>query len=383
MTRSINSLARSLRGLVPALALAMLLCLTAGEASAQRRVTPVKSGSKNLTGVNENKHEADTLDRSKLVEVVDEHGHKVLVDTVTGKEVTDTIGPETLGRVPKMIYPLLYSVSVGVDLWDPLMRIFGQEYGIAGVSAEINLHNRYIPVVEFGFGAANSTPAQQNYTYHSPLSPWFRIGANYNFLYNSNPDYQFVAGLRLGYSHFNYDLRDVTITDGYWGEDSRVDFPRQTASATYLNVLFGLRVKIWRPISMGWNIRFRTILHESKQPGGKPWYIPGYGARNGIITGSFSVFYTFSLDRKKKAPELPPGFTEIPSDEPLPPPLPTPDGETPDDTSDSPEPELLPDGSVLTSGSSEPVAGPATVPLVPAVTADPGIPADPIAPAEE
>lgn len=313
----------------------LLVCLLAvaavfSDVSAQRRVTPVKSGSKNLTGVNENKHEIDSLDRSKLVETINDEGKKVLVDTVTGKEVTDSaaILPQQ-GRVPKMIYPLIYSASIGVDLWDPLMRIFGQSYGVVGFSAELNLHNRYIPVVEIGLGAANSTPAQQNYTYHVPLSPWFRIGANYNFLYNSNSDYQFVAGLRLGYSHFSYELRDVTINDGYWGEDRIVNFPRQTSSVTYLNVLFGLRVKIWKPISMGWNIRFRSILHETRQPGGKPWYIPGYGSRNGILTGSFSIFYTFSLDRRKKAQELPPGFSEIPPDEPLTPPSESADPATP------------------------------------------------------
>lgn len=303
-----------------------LLCAVA--LPAQRRVTPVKAGSKNITGINETKHEADTLDRSKLVSVTDDQGNTVLVDTITGKEVPDTIGGLNQGRVPKMLNPLLFSASVGVDLWDPLMRAFGQSYGVIGFSAELNLHNRYIPVVEIGLGNADNTPAKQNYTYHVGLSPYFRIGANYNFLYNSNPDYQFVAGLRFGWSRFSYQLRGVTINDGYWStQPAEVDFPKQTSSVTYINVLFGLRVKIWRQISMGWNIRFRAILHETDQPSGEPWYIPGYGARNGIITGSFSVFYTFSLQPKKKAPELPPGFELEPS--PLETPLPS-DKEAPD-----------------------------------------------------
>lgn len=177
------------------LILTLLCCLVCCGMSAQRRVTPVKAGSKNLVGVNENKQPGDSIDRSRLVSVTDDRGNKVLVDTVTGKEVPDTVAVDgvTQGRVPKMINPLLFSASVGVDLWDPLMRIFGQSYGMVGFSAEINLHNRYIPVVEVGLGNASSTPSNQNYTYHVGLSPYFRIGANYNFLYNSNPDYQFVA----------------------------------------------------------------------------------------------------------------------------------------------------------------------------------------------
>lgn len=293
------------------LILMLICCVGILSLSAQRRVTPVMSGSKNLTGVNENKQPGDSIDRTRLLSVTDDQGNSVLVDTVTGKEIPDTtaLAGVTQGRVPKMINPLLFSASVGVDVWDPLMRAFGQSYGLIGFSAELNLHNRYIPVVEVGLGNADSTPSNQNYTYHVGLSPYFRIGANYNFLYNSNPDYQFVAGIRYGWSRFSYQLRDVAISDSYWGQEETVDFPTQTSSVSYLNVIFGLRVKIWKPISMGWNVRFRAILHETEQPAGKPWYIPGYGARNGIITGSFSIFYTFSLSGKKKQETiLPPGF---------------------------------------------------------------------------
>ena len=47
--------------------------------------------------------------------------------------------------------------------------------------------------------------------------------------------------------------------------------------------------------SLGWQFRFKTRLHESEAPAGKPWYIPGYGTRNSAITGSFSIFYTFRI----------------------------------------------------------------------------------------
>lgn len=305
----------------------LLLLLAVLPAVAQRRIMPVNLGAHSLVGKNENKQATDSIDRSKLVESLDADGNKIYVDTVSGKEVTDSLpGPEE-GRVPKMINPLLYSASIGVDIWDPIMRIFGQKYGLIGFSAELNLHNRYIPVFEAGLGNADNTPTHQNYTYHVGVTPYFRVGVNYNFLYNSNPDYQFVAGLRFGWTHFNYQLRSVEITDPYWGTAQVVDFPRQTSNVTYLNVLFGLRVKIWKQLSMGWHIRIRTILHETDQPSGQPWYIPGYGSRNGLITGSFSVFYTFSLVKKKAAAELPAGLELDPA---VPEPLPKPEAAAPE-----------------------------------------------------
>jgi hypothetical protein len=285
------------------LLVALCVVAAASVADAQRTITPVKAGSKNIVGVNENKAVNDTIHREALIETVNDAGRKVFVDTISGREVPDSLVnlPETKGK--KMTYPLLYSASVGVDVWEPVMRLFGQKHGVIGFSAELNLHNRYIPVVEVGLGSADNTPAGQNFTYHTGLTPYFRVGMNYNFLFNGNPDYQFFAGVRLGWSRFNYQLRDVTIDDSYWQEEQVVDFPKQTSSATYLNVLVGLKVKVWGPVSVGWNLRVRSILHETAQPDGKPWYIPGYGSRNGILTGSFSVFYNFSFAKKKAAAE--------------------------------------------------------------------------------
>lgn len=282
------------------------LVVLAGSVCAQRRVNPVKSGSNNAFGVNENKVPGDSIDISRVTRVTDKNGNTVLVDTLTGVQMPDTLGgPQTM--IPKMIQPLIYSASVGIDIWDPIMRVFGQKYGLIEFSGELNLHNRYIPVVEIGVGQTNYTPAKNNYTYKVGVTPYFRIGCNYNFIYNSNPDYMAFAGVRFGFSKFNYSLTDVTLTNDYWGDPGVVAFPKQSCSLTYMQIMFGIRVRIMGPISMGWAFRYKTRLHESKADFGEPWYIPGYGSRNSSITGSFSIFYTLPLGKdnwqKPPAPE--------------------------------------------------------------------------------
>lgn len=276
----------------------MAIVLATFTVDAQRRVNPVKTSSPGLQGKNENKQESDSLDLSKYVRSTDSKGNVVLVDTVTGREVPDSL-LAPVDSVPKMIQPLLFSTAVGVDIWEPVMRAFGQHYGLIEFSGELNLHNRYIPVVEVGLGAASNTPDDNNYTYKVPLTPYFRIGCNYNFLYNSNPDYMAFAGVRFGWSHFNYEINDVTLDNGYWGESSTFNLPRQTANVTYMQLLFGIRVKIYGPISMGWSVRYKSKLHESKAAFGEPWYIPGYGSRKGAITGSFSITYTLPFKKKE------------------------------------------------------------------------------------
>lgn len=209
----------------------LLMALTAAlPLMSQRRVNPVKSASGALQGTNANRQEPDSLDLSQYASFKDANGREVLVDTVTGREVPDSIiaaATQSERKIPKMQQPLLYAAAVSVDIRDPIMRLFGQKYGLVEFSAELNLHNRYIPVVEVGLGQTDYRPEDNNYTFKVNTTPYFRIGANYNFLYNSNPDYMVFAGLRFGWSAFSYEVNDVTLNSSYWGETSTFNLPAE------------------------------------------------------------------------------------------------------------------------------------------------------------
>ncbi len=265
----------------------LMLCLSV---AAQRRVTPVRPVEPGTKPVEET-----VIDRSRLAEKHDANGNIILVDTVTGKEFIDStaIVPST-----KMIYPLLHAATFGLNVWDPLMHLFGQKYGLADVWAEISLHNRYKPVVELGMGMIDDTPSGSNYTFKVSAAPYMKIGINYNFLYNSNPDYQLYAGLRYGFTSFKWKAENVTVTDQYWDEVTHLTIdPGKRISAGYLEFLIGIKVKIWKAFSMGWAIRYHTLMHETKTPFGESMYIPGYGKRNGALTGSLSIMYTIPLNK--------------------------------------------------------------------------------------
>lgn len=272
-----------------------LLAFVALAAAAQRRVTPVNTPATATQPVNEFKDDTARMAakmRAATKHYHDAEGNVVYVDTVTGREWRDS----TAIKVPKrMSFPLLHSASVGVDIWDPIMRAFGQHYGLIGFSANLSLHNRFMPAFEVGLGNAKNTPSGGNFTYRTPMSVYFKLGMDYNFLFNSTPDYQFLAGVRYGFSSFNYDITDVTVTSPDWGVTVRPTIPTQSATVGWLEVCAGLRVKLFGPISAGWTFRYHTILHEPSPAYGKPWYVPGYGSRASSIGGSFSIFYTLPL----------------------------------------------------------------------------------------
>ncbi len=265
----------------------------------KRRATPVTTAAAETQAVNETERDTSRINakmRQRPIHYVNKDGFNVYVDSVTGDEWIDST---LITTIPKMEFPLLDALTVGVNVWDPLLRIFGQRYGIADAWAELSLHNRYKPIFEVGLGTASYKPADMNYTYRSPLSVFFRIGANYNFFYNSNPDYSLFAGLRYGLSPFSFSVDDVTLAPGYWDEESRFSIPAQHVTVGWFEFSLGLRVKIWGPFSAGWSVRYKSILHRSKTPYGQPWYVPGFGAP-GAISGSFSFSYTLPLKRSNK-----------------------------------------------------------------------------------
>ena len=274
------------------------LMIASGSGNAQRRINPVQNPTNTPIPINENRSQNDTIDRSRLVEMTDARGNIIMVDTITGTEWVDTLGGPNV-KIPKMEYPLLYSASVSADFFTPLMRAFGQHWGLFEVGAELNLHNRYIPVFEFGMGKADNTPEGNNYTYTSPTAPFFRLGMNYNFFYNSNPNYMVFAGFRYGFTPFQFTVKDVHIDNTYWGIDKTLDFPTQKMTAGYLDLLLGLKVKIISNFSLGWTVRYRFMLHQSACPYGEPWYVPGFGSKTAVLGATFSLSYTFPFRHKK------------------------------------------------------------------------------------
>lgn len=262
---------------------------------AQRRITPVNPAQ----STSKPKPKDDKVDMSRYIEARDDKGNVLLIDSVTGKEFVDSAALKEKNIIK---YPLFHEVTVGLNIWDPVMRVLGQKYGVGEAWAELSLHNRYKPIVEVGFGAADATPDDGNYTYKSSLVPYFRIGMNYNFLFKKNPDYQFYAGVRYGFSSFSYELKNVTMAPGYWGEPTTFDIPSQSSTVGYLELTCGLKVRIYKNFYMGWALRYHSILHESKNEYGKPWYIPGYGSRGSSVTGAFSLMYTIPLHKKQSKP---------------------------------------------------------------------------------
>ena len=204
---------------------------------------------------------------------------------------------DSLRRVYKR-YPRLTDLSIGINLAEPLFMAFGQNYASADVNATLNMWNRIQPTVELGLGWANKSPDDMNFTYKGKPSPYFKVGANYNFLFKNTPDYQVFLGVRLGYSTFSYDVADVRYVNSYWNEDIPYAIKGERSHALWGEAGVGLKVKLFGQLAMGWMIRYHGIFDYGKNANSKPWFIPGYGPRGSSLGLSLGIFYTLPLHRE-------------------------------------------------------------------------------------
>lgn len=229
-----------------------------------------------------------------IMHYYDKHGNPLQTPVRFYLE-TDTIS------TPKAAspYPLYSGFNIGVNFADAIMMATGQKYAGFDIWADVSLHNWFFPTIEAGLGFAKSTPENGNFTYRGKLSPYFKVGLNYNFMYKSNPDYNVFLGLRAGFSPYSYEITDISVTSDYWHQTADFNIPTQHAFSIYGEALVGLKVKIWKFIAMGWTFRYHFKIHTHNSstpggttPGGEPWYIPGYGT-NSPVNFTFSLIFSF------------------------------------------------------------------------------------------
>ncbi|MFG6381272.1 MAG: hypothetical protein K1V87_04095, partial [Muribaculum sp.] len=115
----------------------------------------------------------------------------------------------------------------------------------------------------------------------------------------SDPDYQLSFGANYAFTPFSYTIENVKLLSDYWPGETDLTFPKTSTTAGYFEITAGIKVRIVKNISLGWHIKYHTILHEGRSAVGKPIYIPGFGKRGTPITGAFSVMYTLPLNKQE------------------------------------------------------------------------------------
>ena len=212
------------------------------------------------------------------------------------------------------VYPLLYGLEVGVDLWGPGSALLGSDNFSAEAVAALNMKNRFFPTVEIGYGKSDNWSEEG--IHYKTGAPYFRLGMDYNVFYKKKFLHKLLVGVRYGFSSFKYDVASLgiddpifgghfnpNIEDDIWGGSIPFNHPGMKSTMQWLELCGSIRAHVWRDLYMGWSVRFKFRLSASTGLYGDPAYVPGYGTFGSNTLGiTYTIIYRLPVFIKNKKP---------------------------------------------------------------------------------
>ena len=145
----------------------------------------------------------------------------------------------------------------------------------------VNLLKRFYPTIEWGYMWAEDEAAGGKYRGQGAFT---RIGLDLNPLRkNRNSDYFLTVGFRAGMALQNYEQWGLRLNDTYWNVPL-VQMQDKARFDAWGEVLAGVQVKVAGGFHMGWALRVH-FLFTGKYGDFQPYYIPGFGCKDGGIFG--------------------------------------------------------------------------------------------------
>lgn len=210
-----------------------------------------------------------------------------------GKTI-ELIDPYTLPELPDSIpyrYGLMHGLSISVNIFPPVLELFGKDYRSYEAMVTLDLHHRFLPQVAAGIGSCEAI-SDYDLQFKSKTTPFFKVGMIYNFNYNDlKADDFYGAFVRYGFGHAEADLLGITYTDGVWPDYGPADVHDITYNSHWLEIGGMIKVKVTRHFAAGWDAYFKPFVHKGTSKYGPPYYVPGYGVTSNKLGFAFHLYY--------------------------------------------------------------------------------------------
>lgn len=174
-------------------------------------------------------------------------------------------------------------INVKVDLGNTIYQLVKSRATIQQYEAvvNVNLQKRFYPTMELGYMKAEDYASGGSY---SGQGAFTRIGLDINPLRkNRNSDYFLTVGVRAGMALQGYEQWNIDMHDSYWGTPL-LNMKEKARFDAWGEVVAGVQVKVAGGFHMGWAIRLHFLFTGSRGVY-QPYYIPGYGCKDGGIFG--------------------------------------------------------------------------------------------------
>lgn len=185
--------------------------------------------------------------------------------------------------------PFFRGFSVSFDLVGPAVMMLS-DHGEYEGALRVNLHDQWFPIFELGLGRANHERDDVTGISYKTSAPYFRIGMDWNLLKKKHQSNRLFAGLRWGYTNYKCDIICDALPDPTWLSDAGFGVRDMKCYMHWFEVVFGIDAKIFGPLHLGWNVRYKRKLFHDEGELGNTWYVPGFGTNDSDnISANFNV----------------------------------------------------------------------------------------------
>lgn len=135
---------------------------------------------------------------------------------------------------------------------------------------------------------------------YSNSGNYYRIGIDINLLKKDPDRNMFFFGLRFGHASYHESANLITVNH-YFGAVTK-NLTNNSVTATWGELVTGLRVKVWKEFWMGYTARMKFLPGVSGDTAFKSFDIPGYGRNGeGFYWGfNYQIFWRIPVAKQKR-----------------------------------------------------------------------------------
>jgi len=215
-------------------------------------------------------------------------------DLPSREDTVETERPKKPDSLKEKVY--FRSIRLGTDI---LALILSGSDRFDGW--EVNADADFGPfLLAYDYGRSERNEILSNGGDYSNEGNYWRAGVDVNIL-KKDPDRNMLFfGLRYAQSSFS-DRANLMVSDPYFGPQQYA-LSNPDATATWGEMVAGLRVKIWKEFWMGFTSRMKVGLKVRGNESLSSYNVPGYGnVSTGYTWGfNYQVFWRIPFKRPKK-----------------------------------------------------------------------------------
>lgn len=193
------------------------------------------------------------------------------------------------------------ALRFGLDLYKPILSFASNDYTGAEIVGDLLVYNNFYVALEIGSEEKTMTSELINFT---TGGTYFKLGFDYNMFENwVGMNNQVYVGLRYGQSLHKQKVNSYTLytTHHYWPDiETTSDYAtgeRSGLSASWLEIVAGLKVQVFNNIYLGLSIRLHRLFNNESPNNFDNLYIPGFNKKTdeNVFSAGFNYTLTYSI----------------------------------------------------------------------------------------